>query len=116
VVAAKPTGRVILTGDVHFADRNRIGLQDNALYFVNLANWLTAASADVLLYVDEPSNANYYQTPVCHALNDLSVAYPLTFTGSYFNLSLNLYSWALVIVHNCGGWDNELLRRHRAIR
>jgi hypothetical protein len=95
-------GRVILTGDVHFADRNRIGEQDNAQYLVNLANWLTAASADVLLYVDEPSSPNDYRTPLCQALNDLSVSYALTFTGSYFNLSLNLYSWALVIVDNCG--------------
>ena len=93
-------GRVLLGADINWLDDADLAIANNRQYAINVVNWLTAATATVLLYTDEPSSANYYRTPVCQALNDLSVSYALTFSGNYFNLSLNLYAWALVIVDN----------------
>jgi hypothetical protein len=93
-------GRVIVATDINFPDTSHITQQDNEQYLINLANWLTASTATVLLYTDEPYSANKYRTPVCQALNDLNVSYALTFTAAYLNLSLSLYPWSLVIVDN----------------
>jgi hypothetical protein len=94
------SGRVILGADINWLENSYLGNANNRQYAINVVNWLTAATATVLLYVDEPYSPNYYRTPVCQALNDLGVSFLLTFSGSYFNLSLNLSPWALVIVDN----------------
>jgi hypothetical protein len=93
-------GRVILCADMNWLENANLGSADNEQYAINVVNWLTAATATVLLYTDEPFSANEYRTPVCLALNDLGVSYALTFDGAYFNLSLNLYAWTLVVVDN----------------
>ena len=93
-------GRVILTSDTNLFDNSRIILTDNLQYAINIANWLTASQAKVLLYVDEPDSSNYYVTPVSNALNELGINFYLTFDDEYMNLSLNLYDWELVIVDN----------------
>jgi hypothetical protein len=93
-------GRVLLGADINWLENTYLGSADNEQYAINVVNWLTAATATVLLYTDEPFSANEYRTPVCLALNDLGVSYALTFDGAYFNLSLNLYAWALVVVDN----------------
>jgi hypothetical protein len=94
------SGRVILGADINWLENTYLGNANNRQFAINVVSWLTAATATVLLYVDEPYSPNYYRTPVCLALNDLGASYALTFTDSYLNLSLNLYSWALVVVDN----------------
>jgi len=91
-------GRIILSGDIYFLRMDTIGLQDNLQFGINLANWLTASQAKILLFVNEPYSPNYYRTPVVQALNDLNVPFFLTFDYIYLNLSLYKYNWELVIV------------------
>ena len=101
-------GRVILTSDVNIFDNSRIGLTDNAQFSINVANWLTASQAKVLILItDHPSpdpNDNVYKGPVATALNDLGIKFYLTFTCPYFNLSLTNNDFQLTIVdQNAGG-------------
>lgn len=91
-------GRVILTSDINFLDDVNIANDDNLQYGINIANWLTASRAKILLLTNEPLSTNYYVTPVARALNDLNVPFALTFNYNYLNLSLYKYNWELVIV------------------
>jgi len=100
-------GRVILTSDINWLQTpgGWLDLADNRQILLNFANWLTAARANVLLYTDWTVAPTFYRTPLALALNDLGVKYYLTagFGSPYFdywNLSLNLYPWDLVIVDN----------------
>jgi hypothetical protein len=63
-------------------------------------NWFVGWGSDILLYTDEPYSVDYDVTPVAQALNELQLPFYLTFSGSYFNLSLNLKDWKLVIIDN----------------
>ena len=91
-------GRVLLMSDVApFRDSN-INLFDNLQYAINVANWLTSADAEILLFVTEPDSSNYYVTPVSNALNEIGVNFYLTFDDDYLNLSMNLYDWELIII------------------
>jgi len=101
-------GRVILTSDVNLFDNSRIGLTDNLQYSINVANWLTASQAKVLVLVTDHGNPdpndNVYKGPVATALNDLGIKFYLAFTCHYFNLSLTNNDFKLVIVdRNYGG-------------
>jgi hypothetical protein len=91
-------GRVILGADINWLDNTFIGNADNEQYAINVVNWLTAASANVLLYTDEAYSANAYRTPVSLALNDLGINYYLTFDADATNQSLHLQPWSLVII------------------
>ncbi|MFX1510198.1 MAG: hypothetical protein ACFFBR_07850, partial [Promethearchaeota archaeon] len=93
-------GRVILTSDINWPDFNHYTLSSNAFFAVNAINWLSAATSNILLYVDEPISPNYYRTPVSQALNDLGLSFYLTYTDVYFNLSLHTDTWNLVIIDN----------------
>ncbi|MCK5158937.1 MAG: hypothetical protein KAR08_07260 [Candidatus Heimdallarchaeota archaeon] len=100
-------GRVLLTSDINWlqSDSGNLDLADNRQFLLNVANWLTSARANVLIYTDWLVSPSYYRTPLALALNDLGVKYFLTGgipTGpfDYWNLSLNLYPWDLVIVDN----------------
>ena len=93
-------GRILLMSDIGPFRDSSITLVDNEQYAINVANWLTASEADVLVYVDEPDSPNYYRTPVSNALNELGINFYLTFDDDYMNLSLNLYDWKLVIMDN----------------
>ncbi len=98
-------GRVILASDMNFLEDTYIVSNDNLQFGVNIVNWLTASQADILIYVDEKlgnpdPNDNYYRGPVATSLNDLGLNFYLTFTKDYFNLSLALYNFNLVIVDN----------------
>jgi len=91
-------GRIILMSDLAPLRDATIASDDNLQFGVNSVNWLTAATAKVLLYVDEPDSPNYYRTPVSNALNSLGINFYLTFDENYFNLSMNLYDWELIII------------------
>ncbi len=100
-------GRVILTSDINWLQSTggNIDLVSNKEYVRNVANWLTSTRANVLIYTDWFVSPSYYRTPLALALNDLGVKYYLTggvASGpfDYWNLSLNLYPWDLVIVDN----------------
>ncbi|MBK5114907.1 MAG: hypothetical protein KGD59_01110 [Candidatus Heimdallarchaeota archaeon] len=100
-------GRVILTSDINWLQSSggNLDQDDNKQYLLNVANWLTSARANVLIYTDWTVAPSFYRTPLALALNDLGVKYYLTagFSSPYFdywNLSLNLYPWDLVIVDN----------------
>ncbi|MGY5874883.1 MAG: hypothetical protein RTU30_03980 [Candidatus Thorarchaeota archaeon] len=96
-------GRVMLVGDVNFLDSDHIGNNDNHQFGLNIANWLTSCDADVLVYVDtawHDPNTNVYRGPVAQALNDLGVPFQLTFSSVFFELSLCLKDWDLVIIDN----------------
>jgi hypothetical protein len=107
VVAASEfgEGRVILTADINWLQSSggTLDLASNREILRNIANWLTSARANVLVYTDWIMNP--YKTPVALALNDLGVKYYLTYgipttPFEYFNHSLNHYPWDMVIVDN----------------
>ncbi len=92
-------GRVILTGDCQPWQDAELPNASNRRYAINMVNWLTASTADVLLMIDyEPWHPDPYTTPVALALNDLGIQYMLTYTMNYFNLSLYTESWDLAII------------------
>jgi len=93
-------GRIVLMSEVSPFRDSDINDVSNLQYAINVANWLTASKAEVLLYVDEPYSPNYYRTPVSNALNELGIDFYLTFDDYYLNLSLNLYDWKIVIIDN----------------
>lgn len=98
-------GRAILTTDINWFQDMYIVNVDNEQFILNMANWLTAATADVLIYVDWGSSPNFYKTPLALALNDLGINYYLTgnyetIAHEYFNISLSKYNWDLVIIDN----------------
>jgi hypothetical protein len=93
-------GRVILGSDINWLENTHLASADNQQYAINVVNWLTAATAEVLLYTDEAYSVNEYRTPVSLALNDLGVGYYLTFTFPATNQSLQLQPWKLVIIDN----------------
>ncbi|MHA1576909.1 MAG: DUF4350 domain-containing protein, partial [Candidatus Thorarchaeota archaeon] len=92
-------GRVVVICDANSVADAWITELDNNQFAMNVANWLTTSSATVLLYHDSVgiSPYNYYRSAVADALNELGIEFMLTFDRHYFNLSLNLQEWDLVI-------------------
>lgn len=90
------SGRAILGADMNFACNLEIGDASNTPFVRNIANWLTAATAKILYFTNEPY-ADYGMTPGALALNDLGADYYTVFTSNVFNMSLYMYSWDLVI-------------------
>ncbi|TFG02891.1 MAG: hypothetical protein EU542_03885 [Promethearchaeota archaeon] len=91
-------GRIILNADLATLRDSSISGNDNLQFGINLINWLTASTAEILLFVNEPWSDNYHSTPVANALNILDLRFYLTYSAEFLNLSLNLYDWDLVIV------------------
>ncbi|MHA1653374.1 MAG: DUF4350 domain-containing protein [Candidatus Thorarchaeota archaeon] len=99
IAAAEPgQGRVVLSADMNWLANNRIGVDKNERYSVNIFNWLTSTNADVLLYVDDPYPPNFYVSAVAQALNTLELSFHLTFTADGFNQSFHKYSYNLAVV------------------
>ncbi|MBN2228397.1 MAG: hypothetical protein JW779_02315 [Candidatus Thorarchaeota archaeon] len=94
-------GRIFLASDINFLG-NYILYDDNAHFGLNIANWLCSGGADILVYMDGVasfgSDWNYYRAPLTLALNELGVNYYMSNERDYFNESLKLYSWELVII------------------
>ena len=94
-------GRVILIADGAIMRDVRIGYADNAKALINFANWLSAATAEVLLHVDNNGIPSPWDAPAVDALNDLGIDFYLTFSESYMNRSLHDQQWSLVILDSC---------------
>ncbi|MBD3405242.1 MAG: hypothetical protein GF411_03785, partial [Candidatus Lokiarchaeota archaeon] len=105
VVAAEEygNGRVVYISDINIFDYLRIVEYVNQEFALNIANWLTSNNADILIFSDgggvffDP-DWNYYKSPVARAITSLGIRYHLTFKNSYFNLSLNLYQYDLIVI------------------
>jgi hypothetical protein len=109
-------GRVIVNGDGNMAaDGLEILLEDNYQYLLNVANWLTAAKAEVLVYADYFSAAHpnvvALNGPVAQALNDLGIAYYMTSDLFYFNMSLFADDWDMVVFDN-SQWGSSGYQPH----
>lgn len=91
-------GRVVLVADMNWADNAHITGVHNAQFAINVANWLTADDAQILLYVDDPYSENYFRTPVVAALNDLGYSFYLTASDYYLNVSLVDSQYTVLIV------------------
>lgn len=92
-------GRVVVICDANSVVDSWIGSVDNEQFAMNIANWLTTSQSKVLLYHDVVGiyPYNFYRSAVADALNELGIDFMLTFDRDYFNLSLNLQEWNLVI-------------------
>ncbi len=102
VVAAQEygQGRVILFSDMNILDNGRLKETNNARFAVNVANWLSATTAEVLIYTTSITGAgtNYYRTPVVNALNELGLNFYLTWSSDYLESAIVSNPWSLVIV------------------
>lgn len=118
--ASEPgNGRVIVAADINFLTNTYITNNDNYQYGFNVINWLSSARAAVLIYTDWGVNANYYLTPLPLALNILQIKYFLcgpyeSPRFGYWNHSLHLYEWDLVIMDNpawlgLGSYFNDII-------
>ncbi|TFH07321.1 MAG: hypothetical protein E4H14_08780 [Candidatus Thorarchaeota archaeon] len=112
------SGRVILAGDINFLATS-IANQDNLRFGYNIANWLCSGGANILLYTDGKTslgiNYNFFKSPAALALNELGVNYYMTNERDYFNESLKLQSWDLLII-DCNNYApstaHSLIRDH----
>ncbi|MFX1579627.1 MAG: DUF4350 domain-containing protein [Promethearchaeota archaeon] len=105
-------GRVIACPDGNFfTDELGIFDLDNFQFHMNVANWLTAATAKVLLYNDEFHSSDMYGVAPVVALESLGIDFYLTNSEAYFNLSLYEYwdQWDLVIFDQPGTISDEYL-------
>ncbi|MFW9959169.1 MAG: hypothetical protein ACFFCT_13950 [Candidatus Odinarchaeota archaeon] len=97
-------GRVILSGDINFLDKDHIADASNARFGINVMNWLSASKAKVLVYADyyTAAHPNFVplKGPVAQALNDLHIPFFMTESGNYFNMSLHLQEWDMVVFDN----------------
>ena len=94
-------GRIVLFADLNWIADNHLAEDSHLQYAINVANWLTTATADVLLYVDNQDLATPYDAPAVDALNDLGIPFYLTYRDHYMNLSLHSQQWDLVILDSC---------------
>lgn len=107
IAAATPygDGRAVLLSDMNIFDNGQISSASNRQFAINVANWLSASSAKVLVYTDDPYGFNYYRNSVTNALNQLEIPFYLIFTSLGINASLNGTwfgdEWDLVIIDNC---------------
>jgi len=104
-------GRVILIADGAIMRDVRIASTDNAQALINFANWLSAATAKVLLYNDEFLSPYLYRTAPVQALESLGIDFYVTHDEVYLNLSLYKYwnQWDLIIFDEPGGTSDEYL-------
>ncbi len=94
-------GRIFLAADINFLG-NYIAEQNNMEFALNIANWLCSGGANIILYTDGDvffgPDYNYYKSPATLALNELGVKYYMSNDRDYFNESLKLQSWDLIII------------------
>ncbi|MFW9810058.1 MAG: hypothetical protein ACFFE6_11840 [Candidatus Thorarchaeota archaeon] len=108
-------GRVIISGDINWPDYSHIGIDDNAVFVINLMNWLSAATAKVLVYADYWTTAHPnwipLNSPIAQALNDLDIDYYITSDIYYFNMSFFSQNWDMVVFDN-EQWSTSSYQTH----
>ncbi|TFF93362.1 hypothetical protein EU546_06305 [Candidatus Thorarchaeota archaeon] len=90
-------GRVVLGSDMNIFDNVLLPTQSNELFGVNVADWLTAATADMLYMCNYPFSYAH-ATPGAEALNELGLEYQLVRSGEWLNRSIYWYDWEYLIV------------------
>ena len=97
-------GRIIVVGDINGFAHSYIDNEDNYQFSINIINWLSSGPAKVLVFADSHTidHPNFVPLngPVAQALNDLEIPYYLTWEIDYFNMSLFLEEWDMVIFDN----------------
>jgi hypothetical protein len=101
-------GRVMLFSDMNALDNffvnETAAVTDNWIFAINVANWLAAADAKVLVYSDDPYSNGVSNSAVPRVLNQMEIPFYLTWRWAALNNSLNgtWYGdeWDLVIVDN----------------
>ncbi|MCK5239956.1 MAG: hypothetical protein KAR33_10435, partial [Candidatus Thorarchaeota archaeon] len=99
-------GRVVMFCDMNILANANLGSQHNRGYAINVANWLSAADAAVLVYSDDPYDGGAYRSSVAQVLNQMGVPFFVTVSDVGFNASVNgtwfaQDTWDLVILdHN----------------
>ncbi len=97
-------GRIIVVGDINGFTHSYIDNEDNYQFSINIINWLSSGPAKVLVYTDfwTEAHPNHVplNSPIAQALNDLEIPYYLTWEIDYFNMSLFLEEWDMVIYDN----------------
>ncbi|MFW9849302.1 MAG: hypothetical protein ACFFF4_09180 [Candidatus Thorarchaeota archaeon] len=100
-------GRVVMFGDMNILDNGPLQTigKDNKLFAINIANWLSADNAGILVYSDDPYDGGPYTSSPAQVLNQLGIPFYMTFTDFGFNASVNgtwfAQDWELVILdHN----------------
>jgi hypothetical protein len=108
-------GRIVTIGDINHLDHNYHGDTDNAVWGINIVNWLSSGPAKVLVYADiytaAHPNAVPLKGPVAQALNDLDIAFYMTSDLFYFNMSLFRDDWEMVIFDNTQ-WGSSAYQPH----
>ncbi|MHA2078588.1 MAG: DUF4350 domain-containing protein, partial [Candidatus Thorarchaeota archaeon] len=105
------SGRIILVADINWIAETYLGDNSHYQYAINVANWLTAATANVLLYNDEFIDPDTYGVAPALALRSLGIKFYLTTDEYYFNVSLyeNWDQWDMVVFDQPGDISNEYL-------
>jgi hypothetical protein len=98
-------GRVVMFCDMNILDNQHIVLQHNRGYSHNIANWLSADGASILVYSDDPYDGGAYRSSVAQVLNQMEVPFHMTVSDVGFNASVNgtwfaQETWDLVILDN----------------
>ncbi|MGY5859059.1 MAG: DUF4350 domain-containing protein [Candidatus Thorarchaeota archaeon] len=112
-------GRIILFADINWFADNHIDENSHIQYAINIANWLTASKAKILVYVDHGGDSRDpnmipLKGPVAMALNDLGLPFYITSSWSYFNRSLfysDITDWDMIIFDNCA-FSTTLVQPH----
>ena len=98
-------GRVVMFCDMNILSNPQLSLQHNKGYALNVANWLSADEATILVYSDDPYDGGPYRSSVAQVLNQLEVPFHMTVSDVGFNASVNgtwfaQDTWDLVILDN----------------
>ncbi|TET10376.1 MAG: DUF4350 domain-containing protein [Candidatus Thorarchaeota archaeon] len=110
-------GRIIVSSDGNLCtDTLGIIERDNFQYLMNVANWLTAARARILVYADSTLSATHpnfvpLNGPVAQALNDLGESFYMTSDIVYFNMSLFRDDYDMVVFDN-NNWFTNIYQHH----
>ena len=99
------SGRILVSGDLNImSDWLALHEQHNYRFLMNVANWLSSATADVLLLNGEFLNDDTDRVAPALALGSLGINYFLIKTPYYMNYSIYEYwdQWDLVICDEPG--------------
>ncbi|MHA1576455.1 MAG: DUF4350 domain-containing protein [Candidatus Thorarchaeota archaeon] len=100
------SGRVVMLCDMNIFSNPLLAQQHNKGYATNVANWLSADEANILVYSDDPKDGGGYRSSVAQVLNQMEIPFYMTVSEVGFNASVNgtwfaQETWDLVILDHC---------------